>query len=475
MADGILTPIYDSPTMSVPLPEEKSEAINKEGRDNKGRYFLIVLLLLAFCGTVYAVRDTLVSFIGNNNSGSKPTPSLTPAATSVPVVNRSLSEAHNIFGFNVLKQIVKSEPGKNIFISPSSIALALSMVYNGADGETKTAMEQAMQLSGMSLEDVNSAGAGLMDQLKNPDSKVEIAIANSIWGRKGIIFNSDFLAQNQKYYSARVESLDFSLLSSADVINKWVSDNTREKIKEIVDKPINPQLVMFLINAVYFKGSWTYEFDQKLTIKRDFDNSGVKKKALMMEQHRKDFSYLENDLFQAVSLPYGTNKRLRMLVFLPKSNLGDLLSQLSIENWKVWKEGLEGPASVPPTAGLRRGKQEGTVILPKFKMEYDKELSSVLSDLGMGIAFDPIQANFKKMADLTENLYISFVKHKTYVDVNEEGTEAAAVTSIGVALTALRPDEEKIFYMEVNKPFLFVIEDSQTGEVLFIGTVNNPN
>jgi len=192
-----------------------------------------------------------------------------------------------------------------------------------------------------------------------------------------------------------------------------------------------------------------------------------------MEQTRKDFSYLENDDFQAVSLPYGANKKLRMLVFLPKKTLNEFLGKLSYENWKVWAEGLGGPSFAESDSATAKsdlataGKQEGTVVLPKFKVEYKKNLNKELKNLGMEIAFSG-KADLSKIAP---DLFISEVVHKTYVDVNEEGTEAAAVTAVGIGKTSFNPKEKQPFYMEVNKPFFFAIEDSSSGEVLFMGTI----
>jgi len=457
MPDAILTPLPDSP--SIPLPSEEESEEKKGKWDKFGKYIFIVVLFLAAAGTVWAMKDTLREMVRKERPGVTPTPSVEEQTNAVPMVNSELSTAHNKFGLAVLKEIYSKEGNLNIFISPSSISLALSMVYNGANGETQKAMEQTLELKGMTVEQVDNASLQLMNLLKNPDPKVEISIANSIWARKGVVFNPDFLAVNQKYYQARVESLDFNQDSAVETINQWVFDSTRGKIPSIVGKPIPQDLVMFLINAIYFKGTWTYEFSKDLTLERDFfpaENSPLK--VPMMEQQRKDFLYLENNLFQAVSLPYGENKRLRMLILLPKEDLAGFLEKLNLENWDKWRRGLE--------------EKEGTLILPKFKIEYEKELKETLSALGMEIVFDSFRADFSKLA---ENTYISFVKHKTYVDVNEEGTEAAAVTSVGVFEGALPNQQEiKTFYMEVNRPFFFAIEDRETQEVLFMGIVNNP-
>lgn len=456
-----------SPVDQVPKPEENINSGKK--KNGWGFLVLVIILLLILAGAVYAKKEVVVDLIKVKIPfmAPKPTPTLISQKTPVPSVSDNLSEDHNKFGINLLKEIRQNQGDQNVFISPSSIALALSMVYNGAGGETKLAMEKTLQLQGMSVEKLNQSSANLIQLLTNPDEKVQLAIANCLWGRKGLIFGSEFLADNQKYYSAHLESLDFDLQSSVDTINKWGSDNTRGKITGIVSYPIGPLTVMYLINAVYFKGSWTYEFDKTLTEDKEFNpilggcSGGVCTEGIrenkpnlvpMMKQTGKDFKYQENDLFQAVALPYGTNKRLQMLVFLPEENLPSLVEKLTYDNWKKWADGFK--------------EKKGTLLLPKFKMEYENQLKPILSKLGMEIAFTD-RADFNK---IFPSALISEVKHKAYLDISEEGTEAAAVTSVKVGITSIGNGPQP-FYMEVNKPFLLAIQDSQTGEILFIGTI----
>ncbi len=211
---------------------------------------------------------------------------------------------------------------------------------------------------------------------------------------------------------------------------------------------------MYLINAIYFKGTWTSEFSTSMTQERDFTlSSGVAKKHPLMQQ-RGDFSYLETVDFQSISMPYGKSKRIVMDVFLPK-NLDSFVQNLTATTWNSWINKYQ--------------TTEGTILLPKFKMEYEKSLIPLLTQLGMGVAFSG--ADF---SGIGEGLVISEVKHKTYIDVNEEGTEAAAVTSIGVGLTSAGVNTEKTFYMEVNRPFFVSIRDTQTQEIIFMGVIKNP-
>ncbi len=393
------------------------------------------------------------------NPIENPTPISTPKLSVQSQSPKNISQAHNTFGFNSIKILAKEEGNKNVFISPSSIALALSMVYNGANGETKNAMQKTLQFQNLDIATVNQESLGLINSSKNPDAGVELSIANSVWARNGVEFKKDFLDVVGKYFNAEISTLDFASSNAVDTINAWVSKNTKGKIPTIVASPIPSDMVMYLINAVYFKGSWTNEFDKKQTEDRNFTTSdGVSKKHPLMRQ-RGYLPYLETEDFQSVSLPYGKNKRLSMYVFLPK-NLNNFVQTLDENKWNDW---------------MKQYKEiQGTILLPRFKMEYAKGLVPLLKELGMGVAFEN-DADFSGISDpLKLKIKISGVLHKTYVDVNEEGTEAAAVTSVGLSgITSVMP-EQKTFYMEVNRPFFFVIRDNQTQAVLFMGTIQNP-
>lgn len=374
---------------------------------------------------------------------------------AAPPPAKTLSQTHNAFGFKLLKALEPGEGNKNVFISPSSVAMALSMVYNGARGGTKTAMGKALELQGMDLAQVNQQSLDLLKLLKNPDPKVELAVANSVWARQGVSFRPEFLKTVVSFYQAQATALDFRTAGAANTINAWVNEKTRGKIPTIVQPPIPSDMVMYLINAVYFKGSWSTAFDKKLTEDRTFTpGAGPPGKRPLMKQHGW-LPYLETDDFQSVQLPYGKNRRLAMYVFLPKKDLKSFVGKLDGNSWDLWMR--------------QYSNTEGTILLPRFKMEYEKELRSALTQLGMGVAFQ----DDADLGGIGRGLAISEVKHKTYVDVNEEGTEAAAVTSVGVRATAVRV-EPPTFYMEVNRPFFFAIRDNQSGEVLFLGVVQNP-
>lgn len=367
---------------------------------------------------------------------------------------KDLPQSHNAFGFNLLKSLNFEDKDKNIFISPSSVSLALSMVYNGADGETKDAMSKTLQFQNLDIAKVNQESLGLINGLKNPDDKVELSIANSVWTKKGYEIKPSFLEIVKNNYSAEASLLNFDSPDAAKTINDWVSKNTKGKIPKIVGSTSGQS--MFLINATYYKGTWTTEFDKSLTEDRDFTPAKDGKYKHPFMKQRADMLYLENNNFQSVSIPYGENKRLSMYVFLPK-DINSFVNGLDISTWNKYMKQYQ--------------ETEGTVLLPRFKLEYEKALIPSLTQLGMGMAFKD-GADFSGIA---QNALISEVKHKTYLDVSEEGTEAAAVTSMVVSSTSADGGpEEKKFYMEVNRPFFIAIRDNQTQEVLFTGIIQKP-
>ncbi|MCU0552393.1 MAG: serpin family protein [Leptolyngbya sp. Prado105] len=378
----------------------------------------------------------------------------TTPVSEVRPVNPKLVEANTKFGFKLFSEILKKDSKENVFVSPSSVAIALSMTYNGANGATRQAMANALQFQGMTLEEINNSQQSLIRNLMQADPKVKLSIANSLWAREGIAFNLNFLQQNEKFYDAKVKTLDFEKPTAPNEINSWVKESTNGKIEKIVDR-LAPEHVMFLINAIYFKGSWSNEFNKKDTENRPFLlTNGTKKQVPLMKQQG-DYRYAETDRFQAISLPYGDG-RISMYVFLPKSNLAEFQKSLTAQNWQTWMKQF--------------GSREGQIQMPRFKMDYEVELKTALSALGMGVAFQN-SADFSNLSQA--NTKIDQVKHKTFVEVNEEGTEAAAVTSVGIAPTSVRIPETP-FKMMVDRPFFCAIRDNKTGEILFMGSIVNP-
>jgi serine protease inhibitor len=377
-----------------------------------------------------------------------------------PAASEKLVRGNNEFGLNLFRELFAAKPGDNIFISPTSIALALGMTWNGALGETKQEMADVLGLSDMTIDDVSLGGSALLAALQSADPKVLLEVANSLWVRQGFVLAKLFTDRNRQFFSAEVTNLDFADRKSVDRINGWVAKKTHDKIKSIISE-LSPEEVLILINAVYFKGTWTKEFDKKLTMERDFHMTRDALKKHPMMSRSDDFRYYEGEGMQMARLPYGDG-RLGMLVFLPKegSGIADFVAGFSAENVGRWVDSLR--------------YKEGEVVLPRFKLEYDKSLSTVLKQMGMARAFSP-QADFGGMLAKPGTLpfYISDVLHKTFVEVNEEGTEAAAVTAVKMMATAM-PGEVEKFVMVCNRPFVYAIHDEKTGSVLFIGALLEP-
>jgi serpin B len=383
-------------------------------------------------------------------------PPQTIAMQKPQAVNPKLVTANTTFGFKLFSELLKQEGNQNVFVSPSSIAIALSMAYNGASGETQQQMAKTLELQGMSLTELNQANATLKALLETPDAGVQLAIANSLWARQGVPFKPAFIQHNQKFYGAQVTDLDFAAPNATATINNWVKENTRGKISQIVDS-LKPDDVMFLINAIYFKGTWAKAFDKTDTVNKPFYRADGSQKRHPMMAQTGSYKYYETNQFQAVSLPYD-KKQVSMVLFLPKKsfNLPDFTKTLTAESWQQWMS--------------RFRTQPGSVQVPRFKLEYEVELKKALSALGMPIAFDASKANFDALS--TASTKIDQVKHKTFVDMNEEGTEAAAATSVGIVATSMPMNEP--FRMVVDRPFFCAIRDNRTGTILFMGAIVDP-
>ena len=363
----------------------------------------------------------------------------------------SVASANTKFGFNLLTALREDESVENIFISPLSISIALTMTYNGAVGETERAMAEVLEIEGLDRDTVNRSNRTLRESLGNRGPKVELSIANSIWSRQGVEFNPDFLNRNREFFGAEVASLDFSSPQALERINGWVNTNTNGKIKKIFQE-IDPRTLLILINAIYFKGSWQEEFDKSKTREEVFHLSDGSEKRVPMMRREGAYPYFRGDNFEAASLPYGDGD-VSMYIFLPNrdSNLNEFLDGLNAERWAGW-------LSQFPTV-----REDSLMILPRFKLTYQVTLNDTLKAMGMEIAFSS-GADFSGMGP---SFFISEVRHKALVEVNEEGTEAAAVTVV-VGVKSVPP----IF--RVDRPFFFAIYDSRTKTILFMGIVREP-
>ncbi|MBE8999383.1 serpin family protein [Nostoc sp. LEGE 12447] len=410
----------------------------------------VVLFSVLGCSQVESNKSALAQ-------SSLPQPE-TPLQKKTVNTDTRIVESSNKFGFKLFSEVLKDDKGENnIFISPSSVALALAMTYNGASGSTQQAMAKTLELQGMNLPEINSSYAAVLKQLlENPDAKVQLSIANSLWANQDVSFAPDFLKRTQDFYEAKISNLNFKDAAASNIINNWVKENTKGKITKIVES-IEPDQVLFLINAIYFKGNWSNEFDKSQTAQYPFYITSGKRKQHPMMSQEGDYRYYESEQFQAVSLPYGKDGKISFYIFLPKqnSNLKAFYQNLNVENWEKWM--------------TQFNKQKGFIRLPRFKTDYEVTLNDALKSLGMEEAFSN-KANFSGMG---KNFAISQVKHKTFVEVNEEGTEAAAATSVGIVATSLR-DEPEPFRMIVDRPFFCAIRDNQTGNVLFMGSIIEP-
>lgn len=368
-----------------------------------------------------------------------------------------LVKAQNDFGIDLFKNVLSTEKEKqNIMISPLSVSMALSMTYNGAGSSTKTAMEKTLRVYGLSPEDINQSCKDLADNLKSLDNKVLLELANAIFYRESFHVENEFISVNNKNYGAQVIPLDFTSPKSLEVINGWVNEKTHGKIEKIVDI-ITPEQVMFLLNAVYFKGIWTKEFNPKSTVNSPFEPEPGRFITVPFMQKTDTVAYFSNELFSSVKLNYGKGNY-SMYLFLPNSgkSTADFASSLNTSNWNLWM----GQYKLTNDVDLR---------LPKVKFAYEIKLNDILSDMGMQIAFTGA-ADFTGI-NRNGGLYIEYVKHKSFIEINEEGTEAAAVTIVAIDKNSAGP-QKKLF--SLNRPFLFAITEKNTGAILFTGSVKNP-
>lgn len=379
-----------------------------------------------------------------------------------------LITASRDFGVRLLNELFFQEGEKNIFISPLSISMALAMVYNGAAGETQRAMAETLDLNGMTLEEINHHYEQLQTELELADSEVELAIANSMWIREGREFYPDFIERNREFFRAEVATLDFSNPQAVVTINQWVETNTNGKISKVLNKGnVHPNTALLVMNATYFKGAWTKKFESLQTREKPFYLPDGSEKQVMMMYQSGRYSYLKEGNFSAIRLPYGAD-RICMYIFLPvrESSIHDFLREINAADLERWMESLEKGVETAQSGGMAGVEVE----LPRFRIEYDVELKDALSALGMEIAFVPGKADFSKMAP-PPGLWIDKVLHNTFVEVNEKGTEAAAVT------TVMLPDCVECLQLPhfvADRPFFFAIRDDNTGSVLFMGVVVEP-
>jgi len=386
----------------------------------------------------------------------------TPGMKQVQLTEKQkqLINDNNAFGFEFFRKVNEYSPGNaNLMVSPLSVSMALGMTRNGAMGTTLDGMNQALGFGSLTEQEINESYKYILETFTGLDPNVKLSIANSIWYRNTFTVEQPFITTNQQYFNASVAPLDFTNPASAGTINSWVSEKTNKLIPRIIDA-IPENAVMYLINAVYFKGQWKYKFEAANTKPKTFYLANNTQTEVNSMQQRATYPYLQRPGFRAVEMPYSQGN-FTMTVILPDADktVNDVISQLTLENWTSWS--------------LQFTDTDIELQVPKFRYEYaEKQMKSILSAMGMSVAFDPDNADFSGI-NSDGGLYISDVKHKTFIETNEEGTEAAAITSVEVGTTSVGIDEP--VHMNIDRPFVYFIQEKSSGTILFIGTVMNPN
>ncbi|WP_298649653.1 serpin family protein [uncultured Proteiniphilum sp.] len=410
--------------------------------------------------TMVIVASLFLSVSCDKNGGDVRTGDLPdPIRIDLRSSEQEMVRADQSFAFEFFENVFVEESlqeDNNFMVSPLSLSMALAMTWNGAAGETKTAMQRTLKMDDFPDDELNGYYKKLKEALLKTDPSTKLSIANAVFTNQFITIKPDFISANRSFYDATVQSVDFTRAATVDIINNWASDNTNGLIKKVIDNT-KPEDLMYLLNAIYFKGIWTSEFDKKNTSERPFTyESGTRKNVEMMKQTAK-FNYTEDGNLQLVQLPYG-NQAFSMMVLLPAEGkkLQDVVTATRQQGY--W-------------GGLKSALREAEVdlSLPKFKTEYSKELNEVLTKMGMEIAFTKA-ADFSRMSDAPAK--ISFVKQDTYITTDESGTEAAAVTTIGMELTSFPMKPDKVVF-NANRPFLYLIQENSTGAILFMGAVKN--
>lgn len=378
-----------------------------------------------------------------------------PKVINLPVRSAEVISKSNNFGITLFTKTAKIDNG-NIMLSPLSASAALTMLLNGCRNSTFTQIQQMLGYEGMVQTEINAVYKSLTEQLLTTDSQVKLAIANSIWYRKGFEVKSPFLEAMDSDFSAHIEALDFSLPSALTTMNQWASSNTYGKITKVLTE-ISPDAMMFLMNALYFKGTWTTQFEKSKTNNEIFYLEGGSTANVTMMHSSINAKVVTSNNYKAIELFYGRTN-FSMIIIVPNITLTDFCETFNKSEWETISSSFNSQVA--------QGKW--VVSLPRFKFSYEKSLKDQLISMGMVDAFDST-ADLSGISD--EGLLVTLVKQNTYIDVNEEGTEAAAVTTIGVGITS--NIDTNVF--KVDKPFIFAIRERTTNTILFMGKVVNPS
>jgi serine protease inhibitor len=373
-----------------------------------------------------------------------------------PAGAETLARPYADFGFDVLRGLSTEHPPENIFVSPYSIAVSLAMLANGANGATRQAILKTIHSDGQSADALNSANHLLIEQI-NRTTTVQLATANGLFVDNSSKVNPQFTQTLQSAYGAEAENVDFRSPATAQKINAWVERHTNGRIPKILDQ-IDPSTMMILADAIAFKGKWSIPFETKLTEPHSFKGShGVRKVAMM--SHSARYSYSSQSSMETIRLLYADGT-FAMYVVLPKDDaaMRSFLQGLTAEQFSAYVSSLES--------------RSGTIQLPRFSVTYRENLNKTLAKLGMEVAFEN-GADFSRIRQRPAQLRVSEIQHASFLKIDEEGTEAAAATTTGMALASARPVTQP-FHMVVDHPFFVAIRDERSGQILFMGVIEEP-
>ena len=378
-----------------------------------------------------------------------------PVQISLTSNQVSLIESENSFALDIFRKVVESSPeSENVIISPLSISSALSMTLNGSNGATRDSMLKALRVIGLTPEMINNSDKNLTEALLKVDKRVLISIANSVWTENNFVVKKPFIDILTQFYNAESKSFDINDPLVQKQINSWIESKTNGMIKNMVGQ-LDPRTVMLLINAIYFKGMWKSQFDKANTVQGSFYKPGGIIAQVPMMKQTSDFKIYNGEGFTLAEFPYGQGNFV-MDVILPDENDGikNIIQLLNGTSFKGWLNLLY--------------ERKTELTFPRFKYGYKKELKDILTNMGMGIAFGD-DADFSNMADL--KLQLSFVLHQAFIETNEEGTEAAAATVVGVTATSMPAGP---FIFNLDHPFIYFIRETSTNSILFMGRVVDP-
>jgi len=401
--------------------------------------FNLKLALVVFMFTNCTMNDDTKIQLGNAK----------PIVLKVALQKRIIQD--NEFAFDIFKKSIAESTEPNVLLSPLSISIALGMTLNGATDETKLGIEKTLKMNGLTLENINDYYQVMQSTLPTIDPTTTLNIANSIWYKTGYPIKSEFITVNKNYFNAEVREMDFSQAWAKDTINNWIARKTNNHIKDMLDQ-IPENVVMYLINAVYFKGIWQQPFNTKATKEALFTNNLKNQVKVNMMYQKDTFNYYADEKAQYLDLPYGNNA-FSMTIILPSqiSSIKEVLETLDVDSWNLYLNKME--------------KEELEVYLPRFKSKSKFLLNNVLKTMGMARAFED-RDEFRNMANW--DMYISRVLHDTAIEVTEEGTVAAAATIVEMV--------EKTMFNSIfnaNRPFIYIIREKSTGVILFIGKTEN--